>query len=157
MNEQNVCYTFEAAMALAIKMEDEAFQNYLAAIRKLENKGAREILKEAAFDELEHKHQLEKALLEGSMESPEEMNRPVPTMRLDYILTKKELSSGSIPVKSWPMPFTWKRSPLISTSGCWKVAAVRPMTALFQRLGADESRHLQTLEDMYEQHFLPEG
>ena len=45
MNEQNVCYTFEAAMALAIKMEDEAFQNYLAAIRKLQNKGAREILK----------------------------------------------------------------------------------------------------------------
>ena len=91
------------------------------------------------------------------MESPEEMNRPVPTMRLDYILTKKNCSRDLIHGKSWRTPFTWKRSPLISTSGCSKVAAGHPVSTLFQRLGADESRHLQALEDMYEQHFLPEG
>ena len=69
MNEQGqVCYTFEAAIEMAIKMEDEGFRHYLAAIRKVRNKGAREILRDAALDELEHKHELEKALVEGKWE-----------------------------------------------------------------------------------------
>jgi rubrerythrin len=58
MDENNVCYTFEAAVEMAVKMEDEGFRHYLAAIRKVQNKGAREILKEAALDELDHKLQL---------------------------------------------------------------------------------------------------
>jgi rubrerythrin len=32
-----------------------------------------------------------------------------------------------------------------------------PNAGLFQRLLADESRHLQSLEDLYEQHFLTEN
>jgi rubrerythrin len=31
------------------------------------------------------------------------------------------------------------------------------MARLFERLLADESRHLQALEDMYEEHFLTEN
>jgi rubrerythrin len=43
MSEQNACYTFEAAVELAIKMEDEGFRHYLDAIRKVRNRSAREI------------------------------------------------------------------------------------------------------------------
>jgi rubrerythrin len=39
------------------------------------------------------------------------------------------------------------------SQGC----AGAPMAALFKRLLADESRHLQALENMYEEHFLPEN
>jgi hypothetical protein len=31
------------------------------------------------------------------------------------------------------------------------------MASLFDRLLADESRHLQSLEDLYEEHFLTEN
>ncbi len=157
MNDDNACYTFEAAVEMAIKMEEDGFRNYLDALRKVKTKGARDILKDAAFDELDHKHQLEKALVEGSMDSPEEMRRPVPTMQLDYILAKKELHPGSdarevlvyaIHLEKGAIDF-YKRM----VAGC----SGAPMAALFERLLGDESRHLQSLEDMYEEHFLAEG
>jgi rubrerythrin len=157
MSAQNVCYTFEAAVEMAIKMENDGFRHYLEAIRKVRNKGAREILKEAAVDELGHKFHLEKALVEGTMLNPEEMTRPVPTMNLDYVLAKKELSPDSdarealiyaIHLEKLSIDF-YKRM----SQGC----AGAPMASLFERLLADESRHLQALEDMYEEHYLPEN
>jgi rubrerythrin len=123
----------------------------------VQNKGAREILKEAAVDELGHKHRLEKALVEGYMANPEEMTRPVPTMNLDFVLAKKELRPDSdarealiyaIHLEKVSIDF-YKRM----SQGC----AGAPMASLFERLLADESRHLQALEDIYEVHFLPEN
>ncbi|HEY5974821.1 MAG TPA: ferritin family protein [Geobacteraceae bacterium] len=157
MSEQGqVCYTFEAAIEMAISMEDEGFRHYLAALRTVANKGAREILKEAALDELEHKHQLEMALVEGQMDVAG-LRKPVPTMNLDYVLAKKELSPQSdarealiyaIHLEKGSIDFYQRMS-----QGC----AGAPMGNLFERLLADESRHLQSLEDMYEQHFLTEN
>ena len=152
-----VCYTFEAAVEMAVKMEDEGFRHYLEAIRKVEAKAAREILRDAAFDELEHKHQLEKALVDGYMKGDGEMAKPVPTMNLNYVLAKKELKQDSdarealayaIHLETGSIDF-YKRM----AAGC----AGAPMGNLFQQLLADESRHLQSLEDLYEQHFMPEG
>ena len=152
-----VCYTFEAAVEMAVKMEDEGFRHYLDAIRKVEVKAAREILRDAAFDELEHKHQLEKALVDGHMKGDGGMAKPVPTMNLNYVLAKKELKQDSdarealayaIHLETGSIDF-YKRM----AAGC----AGAPMGNLFQQLLADESRHLQALEDLYEQHFLPEG
>ena len=158
MNEQGqVCYTFEAAIEMAVKMEDEGFRHYLAAIRKVSNKGAKEILRDAALDELEHKHQLEKALVEGNMAGVEQLNQPVKTMNLNYVLAKKELSPNSdgrealayaIHLETGSIDF-YKRM----TEGC----SGAPMAVVFQRLLADETRHLQSLEDLYEEHFLTEN
>jgi rubrerythrin len=153
----NVCYTFEAAVEMAITMEEDGFRHYLDAIRKVTNKGAREILKDAALDELEHKHQLEKALVEGNMDSSAGMTKPVPTMNLDYALAKKELSPNSdarealaysIHLEKGAIDFYQRMS-----TGCEGA----PMAVLFQRMLADESRHLQTLEDLYEEHFMTEN
>jgi rubrerythrin len=157
MSEENVCYTFEAAIELAVKMEDEGFRHYLEAIRKVRSKSAREILREAALDELEHKRHLEKALVEGYMANPEDLARPVPTMNLDYVLARKELSPDSdarevliyaIHLEKVSVDF-YKRM----SQGC----SGAPMAPLFDHLLADESRHLQALEDMYEEHFLTEN
>src|SRR5512137_2294299 len=95
MSGENVCYTFEAAVEMAIQMENDGFRHYLEAIRKVQDKGAREILKEAAVAELEHKHHLEKMLVEGNMTNPEGMVRPVSTMNMDYVLAKRELGPYS--------------------------------------------------------------
>lgn len=156
-NQGEVCYTFEAAVEMAVKMEDEGFRHYLDAIRKVQVKGAREILRDAAFDELEHKHQLEKALVEGHMRGVEELSKPVPTMNLGYVLAKKELKPDSdarealayaIHLETGSIDF-YKRM----SQGC----SGAPMGGLFDRLLADETRHLQSLEDLYEEHFMPEG
>lgn len=158
MNEQGqVCYTFEAAVEMAVKMEEEGFRHYLEAIRKVKSKGAKEVLRDAALDELDHKHQLEKALLEGSMEGDEELNRPVPTMNLDYVLAKKELTPDSDAREALAFAIHLEKGSIDFYQRMSQGCAGAPMAPVFARLLADETRHLQSLEDIYERHFLPEG
>lgn len=157
MSEQNVCYTFEAAVEMAVKMEEEGFRHYLEAIRKVKNKAAREILRDAALDELDHKHQLEKALLDGSMAGGEELARPVPTMNLDYVLAQKELTPDSDAREAMAYAIHLEKGSIDFYKRMSQGCAGAPMAPVFARLLAVESRHLQSLEDLYEQHFLPEG
>ncbi|HBA72333.1 MAG: ferritin [Geobacteraceae bacterium GWC2_55_20] len=157
MNNDQVCYTFDAAVEMAIKMEEEGFRTYLSAIRMLTNKGARELLRDNALDELNHKHQLEKALLDGRMEGSDVLEQTIPTMRLDYVFKKQELGPQSgvreamvyaIHLEKGAVDFYGKVS-----DGC----AGAPMGKLFAQLHKEESRHLQALEDLYEQHFMTEN
>jgi rubrerythrin len=157
MENDQVCYTFDAALEMAIAMEEEGFRNYLSAIRQLTNKGAKDLLRENALDELDHKHQLEKALLDGRMEGGDDLGKPIPTMHLDYVLKKQELGPQSgvrealihaIHLEKGAVDFYGRVS-----SGC----AGAPMGKLFAQLLQEESRHLQSLEDLYEQHFMTEN
>jgi len=158
MSEQGqVCYTFEVAIEMAVKMEEEGFRHYLESIRKVKNKGAKEILRDAALDELEHKHQLERALLEGSMGGDAELARPVPTMNLDYVLAKKELTPDSDAREALAYAIHLEKGSIDFYKRFSQGCAGAPMASVFERLLADESKHLQSLEDLYEQHFLPEG
>ena len=157
MENDQFCYTFDAALEMAISMEEEGFRHYLHAIRQLTNKGAKELLRGNALDELNHKHQLEKALLDGRMDNSDDLDQPIPTMHLDYILKKEELGPQSgvrealiyaIHLEKGAVDFYGKVS-----GGC----AGAPMGKLFAQLHQDESRHLQALEDLYEQHFMTEN
>lgn len=154
--QDQACYTFEAAIEMAVRIEEEGFRNYLSAMRKVKDKGAKEILRDAAMDELEHKHQLEKALIEGQM-GGHLFDRPVPTMNLDYVLRKEEIGpeadvrqalAYSIHLEKESLDFYRRMN-----AGCEGA----PMAALFQKIHNDETRHLQVLEDLYERHFLPEN
>ncbi len=157
MSENNVCYTFEAALEMAVKMEDDGFRHYLTAIQKVANKGAREILREAALDELVHKHELEKALVEGHMGNGKGLSKPVPTMNLDYVLTKKELRPDSDACEALIYAIHLEKGSVDFYKRMAQGCAGAPMAPLFERMLADETRHLQALEDMYEKHCLPEG
>ena len=152
-----VCYTFEAAIEMAVKMEDGGFRHYLDAIRMVRNKGAKEILRDAALDELEHKHQLEKALLEGSMAGEAELSRPVPTMNLDYVLSQKHLEADADTRQALAYAIHLEKGSIDFYTRMSQGCSGAPMAVVFARLLADETRHLQSLEDLYEQHFLPEG
>jgi rubrerythrin len=157
MSDQGqVCYTFEAAVEMAITMENDGFRHYLDAMRKVSNKGAKEILRDAALDELAHKQQLEKALLEGHM-GGEGLTQPVPTMNLDYVLVKKELGPQSDAREALAYAIHLEKGTIDFYQRMSQGCAGAPMAGLFERLLADESRHLQSLEDMYEQHFLSEN
>ena len=157
MSDNQVCYTFDAAVEMAIQMENEGFRHYLAAIRQLTNKGARELLRENALDELNHKHQLEKALLDGRMDGGDAMDQPIPTMHLDYVFKKQELGPQS-GVREALLYAIYLEKGAVDYYG--KVAdgcAGAPMGNLFKQLLAEESHHLQSLEDLYEQHFMTEN
>ncbi len=158
MSEQGaVCYTFEAAIEMAVKMEDEGFRHYLDGIRRVKDRAARQILREAALDELEHKHELEKALVEGYMGGGDALSKPVPTMNLDYVLAKKELSPNSDNREALAYAIHLEKGSIDFYKRMAEGCSGAPMAGLFERLLADESRHLQSLEDMYEEHFLTEN
>ena len=61
MGGQTTCYTFEAALEKAIDLETSIFKQFLISLRIVKNRGAREILKDAAAEELKHKQYLEKS------------------------------------------------------------------------------------------------
>lgn len=158
MAEQgDVCYTFEAAIEMATKMEDEGFRAYLAALRIVKDKAARQIFKEAALDELEHKHQLEKALIDGEMKGGADLQQPVPTMNLDYVLAKRELRPESDAREALAYAIHLEKGSIDFYKRMSQGCEGAPMAVLFQKMLADESRHLQSLEDFYECHFMAEN
>jgi rubrerythrin len=157
MSDNQVCYTFDAAVEMAIQMENEGFRNYLAAIRQLTNKGARELLRENALDELNHKHQLEKALLDGRMSGGGELDQPIPTMHLDYVFKKQELKPDSGVREALLYAIHLEKGAVDYYGRVADGCAGAPMGNLFKQLLAEESRHLQSLEDLYEQHFMTEN
>lgn len=157
MDSNQVCYTFDAAVEMAIQMEEEGFRNYLDAIRKVTNKGAREILRDNALDELEHKNMLEKALLEGRMEGGEALDQPVPTMHLDYVFKKEELGPNSGVREALVYAIHLEKGAVEYYGSVSSCCAGAPMGQLFARLLKEETRHLQALEDLYERHFMTEN
>ncbi|OGU00169.1 MAG: ferritin [Geobacteraceae bacterium GWB2_52_12] len=157
MNDSQVCYTFDAAVEMAIQMEEDGFRNYLAAIRQVSNKGAREILRENALDELNHKHQLEKALLDGNMAGDASLEQTIPTMGLDYVFKKQELGPQSGVREAIIYAIHLEKSAVDFYGKVADGCAGAPMGKLFAQLLKEESRHLQALEDLYEKHFMTEN
>lgn len=155
--EEGVCYTYEAALEKAIEMEEEGFRNYLRAISLVKDRAAKMILRDAAADELDHKQKLEMALLDGFNKSSAEMVKQVPTMNLDYVLEQKEISAGSDGRQALAFAIHLEKGAIDFYQRLMKGCEGAPMAPLFQRLLADESRHLKTLEDLYEEHFMTEN
>lgn len=157
MSEQpDVCYTFEGALEMAISMESEGFRNYLEALRKVESKAARAVLKDAALDELAHKYELEKALVDGYITAGA-LEKPLPTMNLGAVLAKKELRPGSDAREALAYAIHLENGAILFYKRMVSACAGAPMGKLMERLVADESRHLQQLEDLYEEHFMTEN
>lgn len=157
MSELNeVCLTVEGALEAAVQMENEGFRNYLQALRIVKQQAARLILRDAALDELEHKHRLEKALVEGHLDG-ERIASAISTMNLDYILAKKELRPDSDAREALAYAIHLEKHSLDFYLQMEKSCAGAPMAALFASIAMDESRHLRELEDLYEEHFLTEN
>lgn len=155
-NQPDVCYTFEGALEMAINMENDGFRSYLTALRIVKSKAARQILKEAALDELAHKHELEKALIDGHI-SEGTLYEPLPTMNLDSVIVKKELRPDSDAREALAYSIHLENAAIDFYKRMAHACEGAPMGKLIERLVADESRHLQQLEDLYEEHFMTEN
>jgi rubrerythrin len=154
MDKGESCYTFDAAMELAITMEEASFRHYLEAIGIVKNKNAREILRGFALDELEHKQTIERALVEGRMGDEGQMKRPVTTMGLDYILTKKALGPDSDIREVMAYAIHLEKEAVDFYRRMAEGCAGAPMAGMFERLLIDARRHIQAIEDLYEAKFL---
>lgn len=157
MNEEHaVCLTIDAALDKAIAMEESGFRSYLQTMRKLRNPQARELLREVAMEELEHKQRLEKALLDGALEQGETA-RPVPLMNLDHFFGKEEVGPEATVREVLAFAIHREKEALQFYTRISEACSGAPMAGLFAALSVDESRHLRTLEDLYEAHFLTEN
>jgi len=155
--EEGICYTYEAALEKAIKMEDEGFRNYLHAISVVTDRQAKAILHEAALEELEHKQKLEIALLEGYDGDTTRLQKEIPTLNLDYVYEQKEISPGADARTSLAYAIHLEKGAVDFYSKLMSGCEGAPMAGLFKQLLADETRHLSTLENFYERHFLTEN
>ncbi len=154
---ENVCYTFEAAIDKAISMEEQGFRSYLNAIAIVKNKHARQLLRDAALDEMRHKQELEKALLDGTMEGNIGTRTQVPTMNLDYMLDQQQLDPEADVRQALAYAIHLEKDAIDFYQKMITGCAGAPMVPVFQQLLNDETRHLRQLEDLYEEHFLTEN
>lgn len=155
--ETDVCLTFEAACMAGIDMENRIYQNYLQALRVVRDQAAREILQEAALAKLDYKHKLEQAALAGGL-GDQVAQGPVSVMhlsvrccdmnRIDAYADARKALAFAIQMAQDALKFY--RDMASRCSGA-------PMAKIFTQLGDEQTRHLQQLEDTFEEHFLPEG
>ncbi len=156
-DDSQVCYTYEAALEKAVEMEDGGFRNYLDAMRKVKDRQAQKILKDAALDELDHKHALEKAMLEGTIEGRHAMDQPVKTMNLDYVLHQEELPPDADARQALAYAIHLEKNAIDFYKKMQSGCEGAPMASIFEKLLNDETRHLQQLEDLYEKIFMTEN
>lgn len=156
-DESEVCLTFDAACMAGIEMENNIFQNYLQALRVVKNQAAREILQEAAAAKLAYKHKLEQAVLEGGLGDLVAQG-PVSVMNLSVrCCDQTRIDADADARKALAYAIQMAQDALKFYRDMASRCSGAPMAKIFTLLGDDQTRHLQQLEDTFEEHFLPEG
>lgn len=156
-HESDVCLTFDAALHAAIDMENKIYHNYLEALRLVKDQAAREILQEAATEKLTYKHKLEQAALEGGL-GERVSQGPVSVMHLSVrCCDQNRIDADADARKALAYAIQMAQDALKFYRDMASHCSGTPMAKIFTLLGDDQTRHLQQLEDTFEEHFLPEG
>lgn len=155
MNTEAVCYTLEAGLEKAIEIETDSFESYKDAYRKLENRRAKELAKEIALDELEHKYTLEKAFFEETV-SLHESGSESPGMDLTVMLADRQLEADAGEQDVMIHAIHNKKRIVEFYRGMAEQCAGAPMEKIFQRLWREEQKHLADLEEFYETVYMPD-
>ena len=85
------------------------------------------------------------------------MSKPVPTMNLNYVFDQKEIEPNADARQALAYAIHLEKGAVDFYQRLMSGCEGAPMASLFQRLLADETRHLKTLEDFYEKYFLAEN
>ena len=96
-----------------------------------------------------------KRLLDGTMGVSADLTRPVPTMNLDYVLAKKELTPDASVREALAYAIHLEKGSIDFYTRLSQGCKGAPMAVVFQHMLADETRHLQSLEDLYEATLCP--
>jgi hypothetical protein len=157
MNDQShVCFTLEAALEHAVEMENALFADFMSTLQAVKSKAAKEILRDAALGKLEEKHQLEIALLEGSIEGVD-LQASVPIMSLDAHYGKESLHADADAREAMAYAIHLVTQAVDYYKNMASACDGAPMSRVFAQISGDQTTFLQALEDAYEEHFLAEN
>ena len=156
MNE-DVCYTREVALEKAIEMETKSFTVYKEIYLKVDDRLAKDLLRDLALDELKHKYTLETAFFEETVLLHDLGHSEGPTMNLSLLLEEQQPLSESASVQGVMRYAIQDEKRAVDF---YKKMADQcggaPMEAMFKQMVQDEESHLARLEELYESHYMPE-
>jgi len=150
MENENVCYTREVALEKAIEMERESFQAYKEAYLKILEPRIKQLVKELALEELEHKYILEKAYFEETVSLHDEGLSAGPSMKLTLMLQERPLGEDADDQEVMIHAIHDKKRSVDFYQKMTAQCAGAPMEKMFKTLSVQEEQHLARLEEMYE-------
>ena len=157
MSLEDVCYTREVALEKAIEMEIKSFKVYKEAYLKVDDRLAKDLLRDLALDELKHKYALERAFFEETVLLHDLGHSEGPTMNLSLLLEEQQPLSESASVQGVMRYAIQDEKRAVDF---YKKMADQcggaPMEAMFKQMVQDEESHLARLEELYESHYMPE-
>ena len=153
MAEENVCYSFEGAMKLAIDQERACFNTFLKGAERIRDKQVADFFKEMAVKDLDHLHSLENALYMGDAERVG-LDKRVETMRIEDFLVTPEMKADLSMQDAMILAMKEKRRCIDIYERMLTTCSGSPMEKLFARLRNEDAAELQRLEDAYESHFM---
>jgi rubrerythrin len=153
---EEVCYTREGAIERAIEMEQHSYEVYRKAYDVVEERRAKDLVKELALEELEHKSTLEKAYFEEEVALHDAGIQEGPSMKLTLLLQEKPLSADSTAQDIMIHAIHEEKRSVDFYGKMAQQCVGAPMEIMFRRLQQDETKHLANLEELYESIYMPE-
>jgi len=150
MENEEVCYTREVALEKAIEMEMKSFQTYKEAYLKIREPRVKDLVKDLALEELEHKYILEKAYFEETVALHEEDAKEGPSMKLSLLLKEKALEDDADDQDVMIHAIHDEKRAVDFYKKMAEQCGGAPMEEMLKRLFQDEEAHLVRLEELYE-------
>ena len=157
MEHEEVCYTREVALEKAIEMEMKSFQTYKEAYLKILDPRIKDLVKNLALEELDHKHILEKAYFEETVVLHQEGMAETPSMQLSLMLQEKPLGEDADDQEVMIHAIHDKKRLVDFYQNMMTQCAGAPMEEMFKKLTKEEKNHLAQLEEMYEDVYLKDN
>lgn len=151
---EEVCYTREAALEKAIDMENKSFQAYKGGYLIAKEKRAKDLLKELALDELEHKYILEKAFFEETVALHDAGLNEGPSMKFSLLFEEKPLTDSATEQDVFLFAIHEEKRAVDFYKNMSQQCGDAPMGNMYKRLQGDEEGHLSRLEELYESIYL---
>lgn len=156
METQDVCFTREMALEKAIEMETKSFETYRRAYGKVQERRAKDLVKELALDELEHKYTLEKAFFEETVALHDAGSPPGPSMNLSLLLEERPLDEAASDQDVMIHAIHEKKRAVDFYRKTAEQCSGAPMEGMYRALCSDEEVHLAKLEEFYESIYMKE-
>lgn len=154
MKNEEVCYTREVALEKAIELEIQSFQTYKEAYLKISDPHVKDLVKDLALEELEHKYILEKAYFEETVALHDENMKEGPSMKLSLLLQEKPLEEDADDQDVMIHAIHDEKRTVDFYKKMAEQCGGAPMEEMFKRLYQDEEAHLVRLEEVYENIYM---
>ena len=154
MEMEAVCYTREGALRKVIELLQNSFESYLKAYKLSNNQPARELIKQLALEEIDHKCALEKALFGETFSLHNNPAKDDVIVNLPHNLEEKLLDENSTPPDVLLYAINNKKRSVVFYATMAFNCSEAPMEHLFKKLLKEETNNLSHLEKLYNDTYL---